>query len=355
MKKSYMKKIGRKIRIAMVAPPFGQEGGPEVVCRHLTNALVDRGVAVTLFAPGDWKTKAKLVPTLPKSLWQMSDFKKQTNIFRKNLIFSSQLEVIKHQSDFDIIHLHSQRNAATVAPLANKPCVLTLHNVVKEMEFRQIRDAGIFPVAISHGRKVKLQVAAVIENGINLKEIEFSQKPGKYLLCVGRIIEGKGVDLAIDLARKSREKIVIIGRTGNSAERQKYFAKKIKPHLGKTIIFKEQMPQKALFKYLREAKALLFPIRGKLSLFPLIVMEALASGTPTIGTSIQKLPGHMKNDRVACLSDKSSDWLQAIKTIDRFDRMACRRYAEKYFSSDVMTEKYLELYNKIVREDKRKQ
>lgn len=332
----------------MVAPPFGQEGGPEVVCKHLTNALLKKGVNVTLFAPADWDIGVKNVPTLPTSLWRMNNFKNQTDVYRRNLIFASQLEVIKYQDDFDIIHLHAHRSAYAVGRLLKKPCVITLHNIIEDMELQQIKDIGIHPVAISKGRKERNQTPTVIENGIDTTKIGYSLNPKKYLLCVGRILEMKGIDLAIKIAKKAGKKLVIIGRIGDAPKRQLYFKKKIKPYLNKNIILKEQMPQPKLYEYLKDSEALLFPIRGKLTLFPLVVMEALASGTPAIGTPIQALPKHLNNSSVFCLSDKFDDWVKAAKNIEQFDRKACREYAEKNFDSSVMAEKYIQLYNRVM-------
>lgn len=343
------KRNSRKIRIAMIAPPFGQEGGPEVVCKHLTNALAKKGMDITLFAPADWKTDAKHISTLPKSLWQMPDFKKQTDVFRRNLIFTSQLEIIKYQNNFDVIHLHAHRSAYAVAKFLNKPCVLTLHNVIENTEFKQIEDAGIFTVAISSGRTGKNKATAVIENGIDVTKMGYSTDKGKFLLFVGRIREDKGADLAMRIAKKTGKKLVIIGRIGNTPERKMYFKKEIKPYLGKTVIFKDQMPQHELYEYMKNAEALLSLIRTRLTLFPLIVMEALAAGTPVLSSEIQLLPKRLRDSRVLCMSNKFEDWLKAAKEIDRFDRKECRKYAEKNFDSSVMAEKYIRLYKKIMR------
>lgn len=341
----------RKIKVAMVAPPFGREGGPEVVCEHLTNALLKKGVDVTLFAPADWKTKAKHIPILPRSLWRMKDFKKQSDVFRKNLIFTSQLEIVKHQHKFDIIHLHAHRSAYTVAKLLNKPCVLTLHNVIEDMEFQQIKDAGIYTVAISKGRDKRNKSSVIIENGIDVKKIGYSLDKGEYLVCVGRIMEKKGIDLAIKIAKKSGKKLIIIGRIGDAPERQLYFKKRIKPYLNKTIILKDQMPQSRLYQYIKNAEALLFPIRGSLAtLFPLVVMESLASGTPVIGIPIRSLLTSPNNSSVSCISNKFDDWVKAAREVNKFDRKKCRKYAEKNFDSSVMAEKYIQLYQKVIQE-----
>lgn len=339
----------KKIRVAMVAPPFGPEGGPEVVCRHLTNALVKKRINVTLFAPDDWETRAKHVRTLPISLWKMKNFKKQSEYFRKNLIYTSQLKVIKYQENFNIIHLHSQRSAYAVAKFLEKSCLLTLHNIIGPMDLEQIRETNLNLVAISPGRRQKIKTGTVIENGIDVNEIKYSLKKGKYLLAVGRIIEQKGVDIAIKIAKRAGKKLIIIGRIGNSPKRQDYYNKKIKPFLNKNIIHKNQMSQKRAYEYMKNAEAVVSPIRGRLSVTPLVIMESLACGTPVISTPIYPNPEFTKNKKIGFFSSDINKLIKAAKETDKFDRAECRKCAEEFFDSHLMAEKYIKLYKRILK------
>lgn len=342
----------KDLKIAMIAPSFGDIGGPEVVTQNLTNALIEKGLDVTLFAPGDWKTKAKHISTLPKSLWNMKDFKDQTEYERRNLILLSQLSVLKHQQDFDILHIQSQRYAYAVAELSEKPCVLTIHNNIAVRDFNQIKKAGVYPVALSeeHGRALK--TSAIISNGIETKKIRFSFAKGDYLITIGRLAEAKGIDRAIKIAERANKKLLIFGRIGNSPERQAYFNTKIKPALNNKIIYMGEASQKDIFRYMKKAEALLFPItppgRDHLRVVPLVVMEALACGTPIIGAPISSIPKEIKSPGVSCLSNDLDVLTQAAKATGRFNRKKCRELAEKYFDSSVMAKKYIELYQKIL-------
>ncbi|MFA5986715.1 MAG: glycosyltransferase [Parcubacteria group bacterium] len=345
MKKSVLK-------IAMVAPPFGATGGPEVVVKNLTDALLEKGVDVTLFAPGDWKTKAKHIHTLPKSLWNMKDFSQQTDKERRNLIIISQCMVLQYQNDFDIIHLHNQRYAASVAKLSHTPCVITLHNPIQKRDSYQLKRSGAYPVALSKGRMNTLTgYADIISNGIPINTVKYSSKNGSYLMTLGRINKHKGFDTAIHLAKKSDKKLLIFGRIGNSLERQNYFDKNIKPHLDKNIIYKGEASRKDVFAYVKNAEALLCPIRTPLSVFPLVAMEALACGTPVIGSFINALPKKMyfEMEKIGCFSNDPADLLAATKNIDRFERDACRKFAEKYFDRSLMATQYIALYNRILK------
>ncbi|MEI7749746.1 MAG: glycosyltransferase [Candidatus Moraniibacteriota bacterium] len=338
------------MRIAQIAPSFGQVGGPEVVCSNLTEALVEKGVNVTLYAPGDWKTSAKHVVTIPESLWNISDFDRQTENERRNLNLSNLFRIVNDSDDFDIIHIHSQRYAASIRSVTDTPCIVTLHNRILSRDFDQLLKVGTVPVAISPGRAGKLDSpeTAMIRNGIPLKHIIPSFTPGNGLICIGRITEPKGIHIAIEIARAANKKLDIYGRVGNSPNRREYFEQRIKPLLGDDIVFHEQVSQEELFVAIRGSEALISPIIGGLLTFPLVVMEALACGTPIIGTPINDsiLAGYM--GRIGAFSDSIEELVTAAKTVP-FDRKVCRTFAERYFDSRTMADQYLSLYEAILR------
>ncbi|MFA5871783.1 MAG: glycosyltransferase [Parcubacteria group bacterium] len=344
-----MRKVN-KIRIAMVAPPFGEDGGPEVLVKQLTNALLKVGVDVTLFAPADWKTKAKHIPTLSQSLWNMANFSKQTAKFRNNLIISSQVKVLAYQKDFDIIHLNSNSLAYTVGSNAFIPCVLSFHNKITASEFNQLRKAKIYIVSLAKFQKGKFKTSATIWNGIAVRDMAYSLKRKDYLIFIGRLADYKGADRAIQIALDANKRLLIFGRIGNSADRQAYLKEKIEPFVdGKQIVYMGEVPNKKVHKYLKNAEALLFPLRRP-DICPMVVSEALACGTPIIGTSIEPLPELLgKNKKICFLSNNKRDMVRAAKNTDQFDRLACRKYAEDNFDSSVMAEKYIKLYKKILK------
>lgn len=350
-----MKKT-KKIRVAVVAPPFGDTGGPEVVVQNLTDALVERGdVDVTLFAPADWKTKAKHIPTLEKSLWNMKDFKNQTTAVRSNLIISSQVKILSYQDGFDIVHLHSQKNAYAVAKNLKIPCVLSFHNKITRSVFNQIKETDTITVSLSKTQKKDFSTSSSVWNGVPVKKKGYCLEKGKYLISVGRLTDQKGIDVAIKIAKKTNKKLLIFGRIGNSKERQTYFNKKIKPFLdGKRIIYKGEVANEKIYNYLKNAEALLFPIRRP-EVFGMVAAESLASGTPVIGTKIDPLPKIIsQNKKIGFLSNNIQELVKSVKNIEQFDRQECRKYAEKYFDSSIMADKYVTLYKKTIRKHRNK-
>ncbi len=346
-----------KIKIAIVTSAFGDTGGPEVATLNLTNALVKKNINVTLFAPADFNTNAKHVSTLEKSIWKMDDFKDQSRFLRRNYIIASQTKVLSF-NDFDLIHLHTQKYAYSIGVNAKCPCILTYHSKITKPEFEQISKGGIYTVAQTKSHRNGNKTTAVIPNGIDTSKISPCFDKGKYLITAGRLNNNKGIDIAIKIAKKSQKKLIIIGRIGISDERKKYYNDKILPFLNKNIIHIEEMPQKELFEYIKKAEALLIPIRPAsgfgIKICPLLVMEALACGTPIIGTPINSMGDQFDKNSIGMLSNNINDLIQSAKNTDKFDRKKCREYAEKYFDSSIMAEKYLKLYQKILQNKKSK-
>jgi len=341
--------MSKKFRVAMVAPPFGEIGGPEIVVKNLTNVLLKKGIDVTLFAPADWHTSARHIPTLPQSVWNMKDFRDHTTIVRQNLIIDSQVKVLQYEHEFDILHLHQQRHAYIVGKNSKKPCVLSLHSNITPADFQQIQEAGIYTVSLSKSQKGNLKTSATIWNGVTIDTIPYSTEPGEYLIAIGRLDEQKGIDMAIQIALRAKKKLLIFGRIGNSKERKEYFNKKIKPFIdGKKIVYKKEVPNDVIHKYLSHASALIFSIKGP-EVCPVAVMESLAAGTPVIGTTIAPLPEMVGgNKKISFLSDNIKALARAAASPHIFDRKECRRYAQKHFSSATMADKYIALYKKIL-------
>lgn len=339
-----------KIKIAIVAPPFGETGGPEVVVKNLSEALTELGVDVTLFAPADWKVKCKHVATLKQSLWNMKNFTSQNLDVRRNLILESQLKVLSHQQNFNLIHCHFQKYAYLIARFSSIPCLVSLHNLISIPEYKQLKETKMKIIFLSRSQKGKKKGFATIKNGIQIAEIKPCFKKEKYLIAIGRLCERKGIDEAIKIALAAKRKLIIFGRVGNSEKRQKYFKEKIKPFLDdKNIIYKGSVSQGILFSYLKKAEALLFAIPEP-DICPLTIMESLAFGTPIIGTKIDPLPELIGNNpKVAFLSNNFSSLVKIAKDTSQFDNQLCREYAEKNFDRQVMAKKYLEIYQEIIK------
>ncbi|HBI51018.1 MAG TPA: hypothetical protein DDY21_04195 [Candidatus Moranbacteria bacterium] len=339
-----MKKIA--LKIAMVAPPFGDTGGPEVAVLNLAEALKKEGADVTLFAPKDWQTSVRHIPTLSKSIWNMNQREK---VEIATLRMQSQMAVVEYADEFDVVHFHCQRFSCFAAEKIKKPTVLTMHNNFSDEMLVEMKSAGMHIVALSNAQARGREIDAVIHHGLPTHQIKPSYKKGKYLLFLGRLTDQKGVDIAIKIAKKVEKKLYIIGRIGNTKDRKEYFKEKLEPFIdGKQIVYLGTVTHKKIYEYCAKAEALLFPIRRPES-FGLVTVEALACGTPIIATKVEPLPEILHNPGVAFLSDNIENLIGAAKNTNVFDRKECRKYVEENFDSSVMAKKYLELYKKIIK------
>ena len=329
----------------MVAPPFGESGGPEVATINLAEALARAGVDVTLFAPGDWKVKVKHVPTLPKSIWNMS---KEEKADIEELKIASQLAVVGYANNFDIVHFHSKHYAHFAAKKINKPAVLTMHNNFSDAYFSEVRAAGFYTVAVSKAQARGRKVDAIINHGLPLEDIEPCYKAGKDLVFIGRLTDQKGIEEAIAIARKAGRKLHIFGRIGNTSERRQYFEECIKPHIDQEkIIYHGAVSHSEIYGFLKRSGALLFPIRRP-EVFGLVAAEALACGVPVIGTKTAPLPELLTSSNVCFLSDDLNELVAAASNLEKFERRSCRRYAEDNFNSSIMAQNYIQLYRDIL-------
>ena len=155
--------------------------------QNLANALHAKGIDVTLFAPSDWKVTVPHRSTLSESLWLMEGFSDQNEYVRRNYIFGSQTAVLRDQTEFDLIHLNSQRSAYSVARGSHIPCVATLHSRISPETISQLQEAGVATIGLTHSQVGGLPVDAIISNGIPTRSIAPSSEPGEYLLVVGRL------------------------------------------------------------------------------------------------------------------------------------------------------------------------
>ncbi|PIP25991.1 MAG: hypothetical protein COZ27_01220 [Candidatus Moranbacteria bacterium CG_4_10_14_3_um_filter_41_65] len=337
------------MKIALVAPAFGQTGGPEVMVKTLAESLTKKGVDITVFAPADWKTTAKHMHSIPQSLWNMTGFKDQTMTLRRNFQMASQTTVLKFQDTFDLIHLNVPSFAAAAIAGAKIPVLLSAHSRIPKDEFLQLKKLGAHIVALSHAQAKKLPYDSVIWNGLNVSEIQPSFEPGKYLVTIGRLTDQKGIHSAINIAKKARVPLIIIGRVGNGADRQVYFKEQIKPYIdGDMVRHLDTIPHEEIFSYLRSAKALLFPI-VRAETFGLVAAEALACGTPVIGTRVDPLPELLTDSSISFLSDDLDELANVAAHTERFDRQTCRRYAEEHFSTERMADEYIALYKDLLK------
>jgi glycosyltransferase involved in cell wall biosynthesis len=340
------------MRIAQVAPLFESippklYGGTERVVSYLTEELVRLGHEVTLFASGDSETKAKLVAACPRALWQDSDCKEPLphHVRLMELVFQD-------VSRFDAIHFHC--DYLHFPMLRRHPCpnVTTLHGRLHLPDlkplFAEYHDVPL--VSVSDYQRQPIPDAnwrSTVYHGLPLDLHTYRENPGDYLAFLGRLSPEKRVDRAIEIARRAGMKLKIAAKI--YPEERAYFQEAIQPLLRDSqgwVEFIGEVGGKEKDEFLSKALALLFPVDWP-EPFGLVMIEAMACGTPVIGWRNGSVPEVITDGVTGFVVDSLEEAVQAVERVPGIRRRACRQVFEERFNVARMTQDYVEVYRRL--------
>jgi glycosyltransferase involved in cell wall biosynthesis len=352
------------LRIAQVAPPFESVppsgyGGTERVVAVLTEELVRRGHEVTLFAAGDSTTSAHLVPTIDRALWH------QKLCYRDFTPFWSMVlgRLVNDLDRFDVIHSHLDYFGFPLARIASCPVVTTLHGRLDEPEmaplYRAFTDVPL--ISISDSQRAPVPDAhwvATVYHGIDLDQFTCCDAPGTYLAFLGRISPEKGLDTAIRVARAAGVPLKIGARKPLPFKQDpkvhrdwEYYQEEIRPIVDSGgVEFIGEVDGPAKDDLLRNAAGLLFPIRWP-EPFGLVMVEALACGTPVLALRAGSVPEIIEDGRTGYICDDEEQLVAAVQRLSGLDRRVCRDEAERRFSPAAMAERYEQVYERLLAPD----
>lgn len=338
------------MRIAQVAPliesvPPRAYGGTERVVHYLTEALVQMGHEVTLFASGDSRTSAKLVPVVDKAL--------RLNPSRPDHVIWHTLmtdRVRELRESFDVIHFHIDVVHLPMAVQCSTPSLTTLHGRLDLPDlnplFRRFQKHPL--VSISDSQRTPLPWAnwlATIHHGLPLDLYTFHPVAQDYFAFVGRISPEKRCDRAIEIAIACDTPIRIAAKVDRAD--MAYFEEKIEPLLDHPLVtFLGEIDDAAKDACIGNAKALLMPIDWP-EPFGLVIIEALACGTPVIAYGHGSVPELIVHGETGFIVHDQQEAIAAAREVGRIDRQACRRAFERRFSAPVMARQYLEKYRQL--------
>ncbi|MBI2639555.1 MAG: glycosyltransferase family 4 protein [Candidatus Sungbacteria bacterium] len=343
----------KKLRIAQLAPlwipiPPRTYGGIELMLSELTEELVKRKYEVTLFASGDSKTTAKFVPIIEKAIWLDHELKNPHAPVMRML-----KEVFERFYEFDVLHNHFNFFMFPLSLRLDCPRFLTtVHRPVDKQYAEAMKTYHkIKYVAISEDHKKSMEelgvpVCGVVYNGIDPARYEFNDSPGDYLLYLSRLNREKGVLTAIEVAKAMGQKLIIAGNSAGNAE-WSFFMHEIQPHLhDDNISFRGQVNFQEKVALLKNAKALLFPIDRR-EPFGLVMIEAMACGTPVIGFRKGSVPEIVEHGKTGFVVNTPEGMVKAIGRLSEINRKICRKTVEDKFSLKQMVDKYEEIYKKL--------
>ncbi len=325
--------------ISWRTPPRGY--GPwELVTSLLTEALVARGVDVTLFATADSETAGTLAAVVPRG------YSEDPTLDAKVWEIQHVANAFERAGEFDIIHNQADFVPLAFSRLIDTPVVTTIHGFSSDRILSVYRryDDRVAYVSISDAdRCPDLTYAATIHHGIAVPDFPFDPVGGPDLLFFGRLHPDKGAGEAIRAARATDHDLRIAGLIQD----QGYFDREVAPYLDDQTHYLGVIAAADRARTLGSAKALLHLI-GFDEPFGLSVVEALACGTPVIAYDRGSMPELIEDGVTGFLVDDLPGAIAAIGRIDEIDRAACRRAAERRFSVDRMADEYLSLYRRLL-------
>jgi glycosyltransferase involved in cell wall biosynthesis len=359
------------MKIAHIAPPWlsippKNYGGTEIVIYNLVEEQVARGQDVTLFAPGNTRTSAKLVSFFPKPLveegvpWQ--------GHLKAYYHLHESVEYIKRHK-FDIVHTHLSSSSdmyifPLVSPLVT-PHVTTLHS---RFPFDRVQSwtgkadelymewAPLLPmVAISESAREEvpydLNFVGVVHHGLSMQQfLPTAKKRGDFFVWLGRFVEDKGTHLAIEAAKRAGVKIVLAGTIDrHQQDSVNYFNTVIKPQIDNDQVkYIGPVNMKQKISLFSRARGFLNPIEWE-EPFGMVMIEAMALGCPVISFTRGAAPELIAHRKTGFLVKNVDEMVRFIPRIDEIDREATRQYVERNFSVRVMADKYMKIYNQVIK------
>jgi len=339
------------MRIAQVSPlyesvPPKLYGGTERVVSFLTEALVDLGHDVTLFASADSVTRATLVPCVPRAL-RLDESCRDPLAHHLAMLE----EVFSRAAEFDVIHVHLDYLSFPEARHCKVPHVATMHSRldVPDLQplFRAFADIPV--VSISEAQQAPLPFAnwcGTVYHGLPLDLYSFRPTAGKYLAFLGRVSPEKGVDRAVEIARRLGLPLRVAAKIDDKD--RDFYERQLKPLFSEAQVeFLGEIGEREKGGFLGDAAALLFPIDWP-EPFGLVMIEAMACGTPVVAFRQGAVPEVMRDGVSGFVVDTLDGAVEATARALELPRKRCRAYFEGRFSAPRMANDYLAVYERLL-------
>jgi glycosyltransferase involved in cell wall biosynthesis len=341
------------MKIAQISPLYESVpprfyGGTERVVAHLCDALVEAGHDVSLFSSADAHTKARLIPVRDQAI------RLDAAVLKSDLAAHLGLlqEVKRRAAQFDILHFHLDMMHFPMFEQHAPRCVTTLHGRLdlKDLDgvYKHWRGFGL--VSISDSQRQPLADAnwlATVPHGLAANTYRFHERPhGGYLAFLGRISPEKNPQAAIRLAIRTGMPLKIAAKV--DAVDRAFFDTRVKRLLKHPLIeFIGEIGDDQKSDFLGNAAALLFPIAWP-EPFGLVMIEAMACGTPVIAARCGSVPEVVDHGVSGFIVDGDLQALEAIGHIGELDRRAVRATYERRFTAAKMAQSYVDVYSRLI-------
>jgi glycosyltransferase involved in cell wall biosynthesis len=342
--------------IVLVGPPWYRippdgYGGTELVVALLARELRARGHNVIVLALEGSSNAVGLAP----AGWA-EDLGGPAERLRE-LTYAARLHgFLGVHEGVDLVHDHCGYASLLVASLAGgKPLLHTVHGAIGEPERTFYASLGdpLCLVAISEAQRATapdLPWAGTVPNAVDVDALTVARASERepYLVCLARMSEDKGQDLAIEVARHTGMRLVLAGKVAPDEESRRFYEERVRPHLdGDRVVHLENVAGDDKARLLARATALLSPIRWA-EPFGLNMAEAMCSGTPAIAFPRGASPELIVPEVTGFLVDDVDGMCRAVRRASEVDPRRCAREARSRFSPGAMAEGYLAVYERVL-------
>jgi glycosyltransferase involved in cell wall biosynthesis len=336
------------MRIALVAPPFIpvppiRYGGTELFIAHLAENLSQIGHEVVVYANGQSTVEAEVRWCYRQSMWPPEGN------------FSETLKEINHSAwaiqdaakTCDVIHVNNTFGLAC-SRFVETPFVCTVHHPHEKAlsEFYCEHPNAHYVTISKYSQRVEpMPNIRTIHHGINISKYQFNPNKRSYFSFLGRIVPAKGLHTAIEIAKRTGIPLKIAGET--QPMYRDYFEREIAPQIDGTFIeYIGEADFKTKNELLGNSLALLFPIEWD-EPFGLVMIEAMACGTPVLAFSRGSAPEVVRNGVSGYICHSTDELVDKVPDLEKLNPATIRQYTQEYFSVERMASSYLQLYSEI--------
>lgn len=338
------------MRIGIVAPPWAPVppvgyGGTEVIIDVLAKGFHAAGHDVRLITVPE-----STCPVPKSSILPHADM---SRLNWTELELRHVIGAYRELQDFDIVHDHTLLGPVYAERFDHLQVVTTQHHPANE-KFVDIYECTADRVPIVSISKAQarssdaLRIEKVIHHGIDPALFKFNAEPEDYFLFLGRMSPNKGAHRAARIARKAGVKLKIAARLCDAEGEQEYFDEKVKPLLGDGIEFVGEVMGDEKTRLIAGARGLINPILWP-EPFGLVMVEALACGTPVLVYPQGAAPEIIDDGITGFLCQNEAEMVEACKNIDAIKRSDCRAVVENYFCADRMVREYLDFFEELLK------
>ena len=336
------------MRIGLIATPWtpvppALYGGIELVVDRLATGFQRAGHDVLLFTTGE-----STCPVPKAWVLEQAEGQRIGSVVPELRHVMAAYEAVE---GCDVVHDHTVMGPAYAESHAPMPVVTTIHGEfnaeMREIYARITRRVPL--IAISHAQRKpapEIPIARVIHHGLDAEDFPFGTGDGGYTLFLGRMSPDKGAHRAVEAATKAGVPLLMAAKMREAWEFE-YFDTHVKPHLSEDVQYLGEVPHEQKLELLAGARALLFPIRWN-EPFGMVMLEALACGTPVLAFPEGAAPEVVDDGRTGFLCHDETDMAQAIDRVDQIDRHACRAAVEGYFSTGRMVSEHIALFEELL-------